>query len=64
MNRAKCPETKEQWEHRQSQIRRVVDPETGRIRSVFFFFSLVWCNLFQVLSVFIKKNVFYFMGPD
>lgn len=32
MNRAKCPETKEQWDKRQSQIKRVVDPETGRTR--------------------------------
>lgn len=32
MNRAKCPETKAEYEHRQSQIRRVVDPETGRVR--------------------------------
>lgn len=32
MNRAKCPETKEQWELRQSVIKRVVDPETGRTR--------------------------------
>lgn len=34
MNRAKCPETKEQWELRQSQIKRVVDPETGRTRLI------------------------------
>lgn len=34
MNRAKCPETKEQWDKRQSQIKRVVDPETGRTRWV------------------------------
>lgn len=32
MNRAKCPETKAEYDHRQSQIKRVVDPETGRIR--------------------------------
>lgn len=32
MNRAKCPETKEQWDKKQSHIRRVVDPETGRTR--------------------------------
>lgn len=34
MNRAKCPETKEQWDKRQSLIKRVVDPETGRTRWV------------------------------
>lgn len=32
MNRAKCPETKAEYDHRQSKITRVVDPETGRIR--------------------------------
>lgn len=32
MNRAKCPETKAEYDHRQSKISRVVDPETGRIR--------------------------------
>lgn len=32
MNRAKCPETKAEYDHRQNQIKRVVDQETGRIR--------------------------------
>lgn len=32
MNRAKCPETKAEYDHRQNQIKRVVDKETGRIR--------------------------------
>lgn len=32
MNRAKCPETKAEYDHRQNQMKRVVDPETGRIR--------------------------------
>lgn len=32
MNQAKRPETKAEYDHRQSQIKRVVDPETGRIR--------------------------------
>lgn len=40
MNRAKCPETKEQWEHRQSHIKRVVDPETGRTRYFHYDFFL------------------------
>lgn len=32
MNRAKCPETKAEYDHRQNQMKRVLDPETGRIR--------------------------------
>lgn len=32
MNRAKCPQTKAEYDHIQSKIKRVVDPETGRIR--------------------------------
>jgi hypothetical protein len=26
------PMTKEQWEAKQSQLRRVLDPDTGRVR--------------------------------
>ena len=33
-NKHKAPETKEEYEKRQSIIRRVVDEETGRIRLI------------------------------
>lgn len=33
-NKHKAPETKEEYEKRQSVIRKVVDPETGRIRLI------------------------------
>lgn len=33
-NKAKAPETKEEYEKRQSIIRRVIDPDTGRSRMV------------------------------
>lgn len=34
-NKARAPQTKEEWEKRQSYIRKVHDPETGRCRLVF-----------------------------
>lgn len=30
-----APMTKEQWDAKQSQIRRVLDPETGRMRYIY-----------------------------
>lgn len=34
MNRGNRPETKDEYDKRQSHIRRVEDPETGRIRLI------------------------------
>jgi hypothetical protein len=43
-----APMTKEQWEAKQSQIRRVLDPETGRLRCVLVKLQFKGCAIFVV----------------
>jgi len=39
------PMTKEEWEKERSTVRRVVDPESGRVRSVTSQTYVIYCNL-------------------
>lgn len=55
-SKARAPQTKEEWEKRQSYIRREIDPESGRIR---LFIISLFCSMPYIKHSFLFANVKY-----